>query len=358
MAPSDTDLVRAAIVGLDAAFWPHGFWTAANGHPHCELVGACDLGIPDEVIANDFVPDVGAYLDERGLRRFRSLEELLAEGIDIALLSTRNTVMPSVAERLIAAGVHVFAAKPLALTSVDARRYLAARRSGLVVTAGQTASAWQPYPTLLRLVDEGRIGRLLTMHVMHQHGNYDDFPSSVWYSDPGEGDACNWLGWYPIEAIVRAMGPVARVHGVARRTASHHGQLPDQLAAIVELVDGRFATAVVRFTIGEWDLPMHEAELIGAEGVARYHGPGETVQLLDAAGESEVPFDGGEVELALELDRFIAAVRGQGQPVLEVEAAVHVAETCAAWRESAASGVPVDVPVMPEPVTGKMKETV
>ncbi|MBW3560951.1 MAG: Gfo/Idh/MocA family oxidoreductase [Actinobacteria bacterium] len=358
MTSGENDPVRVAIVGLDSAFWPHGFWSAADEHPDCEVVGVCDLGLPDGTIVNDFVADVSEYLRERALRRFRSLDELLTEGIDAAFLCSRNSVMPTVAEHLIAAGVHVFAAKPLALTSTEARRYLAAREAGLVVTAGQTARAWQPYPTLLRLIDEGRIGRLLTMHVMHQHGHYDDFPPEVWYSDPGEGDACNWLGWYPIEAIVRTMGPVARVHGVARQTASDHDALPDQLAAIVEMVDERFATAVVRFTIGEWPLPMHEAELIGTEGVARYHGPGETVQVLDATGESKVPFDVGESQLVLEVDRFIAAVRGEGEPVLDVETAVHVAETCAAWRESAASGRPVDVPVIPERTTSKLEETV
>lgn len=350
MAEGGRARLRAAIIGLDSAFWPHGFWGTAMQHPDCELIGACDLGMSDADLLPDFIADPSAYLAERGLRRFSSVDEVLAEGIDVAFLCSRNTVMPEVAARLIEAGVHVFAAKPMALTPEGTRRYLAGRERGLIVTAGQAASAWQPYPTLLRLLREGRVGNLLTMHAMHQHWDYDAFPASLWYADPAEGNACNWLGWYPVEAVVAAMGPVARVTGVARQTATHHGELPDQLAAILELVDGRFATAVVHFTIGQWPVPMHEAALIGSEGVLRYQGPGTAVQVLDGEGEHRVPFDEGPEQLTYEVDRFLAAVRGEGQPALPVESAVHVAEVCAAWHESARSGRPVDVAPAPTPV--------
>jgi predicted dehydrogenase len=242
----------------------------------------------------------------------------------------------------------VFVAKPLALTSTEARRYLAARKQGVVVTAGQLASAWQPWPTMLRLASEGRVGRLLTMRASHQHFHYAGFPDQLWYADPSEGDLCNWLGWYPVEALVAALGPIAQVTGVARQAASAHGNLPDHVVGLFELADGRHATANVYFTIGpSWPMPMHEGELVGESGVIRYMGPGNTVQILDDQGAHLVPFDAGPDQLALEFDRFVTAIRGEGEPLLSVEHAVHVAEVCAAWHESTLLGRAVQVPAPP-----------
>jgi predicted dehydrogenase len=251
--------------------------------------------------------------------------------------------MPGVAERLIDAGKHVFAAKPMAVTAADARRYQRAHDAGVVVTGGQTASAWQPWPTMLRLVEEGRIGTLLTMRAVHQHGDYTAFPESLWYADPTEGDAFNWLGWYPVEAVTAAMGTVGRVTGVARQLASSYGDMPDHLAGIFELADGRHATASVYFTIGPWSMPMHEGELVGTRGVLRFSGPGRAVQVLDEHGATAIPFDPIDEQLTLEFARFVDAVGGRGQPMLTVDRAVHVVEVCNAWQESARTGQPVCV---------------
>jgi predicted dehydrogenase len=342
--------LRCAIVGLDSAFWPAGFWQTAVDHPELSVVGATGLGLPVEVIERDFYVPLDPWLAERGVTRYDTLDDLLAVGFDVAFLCSRNTVMPAVAERLIEAGKHVFAAKPMAVTVDEARRYAlaagaaAAGSAGVVVTAGQTASAWQPWPTMLRLLGEGRIGRLLSMRVMHQHGDYNAFPEQLWYADPKEGDAFNWLGWYPAEVVTAALGPVARVHGVGRQLASSYGDMPDHLAGVFETADGRYATANVYFTIGPWGMPMHEGELVGTDGVLRFQGPGSAVQVLDADGVSTVPLDDGPEQLTLEVARFVDAILGRGEPALSLDRAVHVVAVCNAWQEAARTGTAVPVP--------------
>ncbi|HZQ28366.1 MAG TPA: Gfo/Idh/MocA family oxidoreductase [Acidimicrobiales bacterium] len=338
-----TEPLRCAIVGLDSAFWPAGFWQAATDHPETELVAACGLGLSAEEIEKDFYVPVDPWLADHGLTRTVTFDELMEVDFDIAFLSSRNTVMPGLAERLVDAGKHLFVAKPMAITGTDARRYLRAKDAGVVVSAGQLASAWQPWPTMLRLLGEGRIGRLLTMRAVHQHGDYNAFPEQLWYADPTEGDAFNWLGWYPVEAITAAMGPIERVMGVGRQLASSYGEMPDHLAGIFELADGRHATGVAYFTIGAWSMPMHEGELVGTKGVLRFSGPGESVQVLDDNGASTVPFDDIADQLTLEFARFVDAVRGRGEAAASLERAVHVAEVAAAWQESARKGQPVEI---------------
>ena len=330
-------MLKCAIVGLDSAFWPAGFWQAATDHPDTEIVAACGLGLSvEEIERTGFYVPLEPWLEERGVLRVDTLDELLKMDFDIAFLCSRNSVMPAVAERLIEAGKHIFAAKPMALTGDDARRYLGLRDAGLVFAAGQLASAWQPWPTMLRLAAEGRIGRVLTMRVMHQHYDYNAFPEQLWYSDPKEGDAFNWLGWYPVEAITAAMGPsVTRVQGVGRQLKSSYGDMPDHLAGVFEFEDGRYATANVYFTIGQWGLPMHEGELIGEKGALRFYGPAESVQLLDDDGETRVPLDDGPDQLTAEFAAFVAAVKGEGEPLVSLDRAVHVVDVCAAWQEAA-----------------------
>jgi predicted dehydrogenase len=333
-------VLRCAVVGLDSAFWPAAFRQAILDHPDAELAGMCGLGLPPEVIRRDFVADVDAWLVERGERRADTLDELLEIGFDAAFLCSRNTVMPDVAERLVAAGKHVFVAKPMAVGAADAARYLAG--GSAVVTAGQLARTWEPWPTIRSLVADGRIGDVLSMRAVHQHGSYRDFPPQLWYADPAEGDAFTWLGWYAVDAIHAVMGPIASVRGVGRQSASEHGQLPDQLAGIFELADGRHATADVHWTIGPWGMAMHEGEVIGTEGVIRARGPGHVVQVLTAAGEELVEHDGSD-GLRAEVAAFLAAVRGNGAPAISCEDAVHIATVCAAWRDAAATGATVSL---------------
>jgi predicted dehydrogenase len=306
----------------------------------------CGVGVEPHVIQRDFVAPVDDWLAERGLRRIPTLDELLRIDFDAAFLCSRNSVMPAIAERLVAAGKHVFVAKPMAVTAADAARYLAVP-DGIVVTAGQLASTWQPWPLVRGLVAEGRIGRVLTMRAVHQHGDLRDLPASLWYSDPGEGDACTWLGWYPVEAVHAVMGPIARVTGIARRARPSAGEsMPDSIAAILEMADGRHATVEGWFTVGAWGLAPHGGELVGEEGVVRFGGATAEVEVLTTEGVERIPFapaDGLRDEVAA----FLAAVRGDGPPAITAEDAVHVASVAAAWRESARTGTTLILPLPP-----------
>jgi predicted dehydrogenase len=328
-------VVRCAVVGLDSAFWPAAFRQAILDHPVAELAGMCGAGVAPDVITRDFVADVDGWLRERGEHRVDTLDQMLEIGFDAAFVCSRNTAMPRLVERLAAEGKHVFVAKPMAVTAADAARYL--DLSGVVVTAGQLARTWEPWPTMRALVDDGRIGSVLSMRAVHQHGTYRDFPEQLWYADPAEGDAFTWLGWYAVDAIHAVMGRIATVRGVGRRLASEHGDLPDQLAGIFELADGRHATADVYWTIGPWGMAMQEGEIVGDAGMLRFRGPDEAIQLLTAAGEERIPFIAGD-GLRHEVDAFLHAVEGEGEPAIHVADAVHVAQVCAAWREAAASG--------------------
>jgi predicted dehydrogenase len=333
-------VVRCAVVGLDSAFWPAAFRQAILDHPDAELAGMCGVGLAPDVITRDFVADVDTWLAERGERRIGTLDEQLEVGFDAAFVCSRISAMPSLVERLVAEGKHVFVAKPMGVNASDIARYLPV--DGVVVTAGQLARTWEPWPTMRALVAAGRIGSVLSMHAVHQHGSYRDFPDQLWYADPAEGDAFGWLGWYAVDAVHAVMGRIATVRGVGRRLASAHGDLPDQLAAIFELADGRHASADVYWTIGPWGMAMQEGQIVGDAGVVRFHGPGGTVQLLTAAGEVRIPFVPGD-GLRVEVDAFLAAVQGAGAASIALADAVHVATVCAAWREAAGTGATVRI---------------
>lgn len=343
--PHATSPTRVVIVGLDSVAQPFAFQRAVANYPDAELVGCCDLGVPGEVVARDLTVTSEEFAARGDIPLTHSLEELERLDFDAAFLCTRNSLMPAVATELIDRGTHVFVAKPMGVTAEGVSAYLRATARNVVLTAGVLARVWEPLPTMLKLVREGKIGRLLSLDFMHHHFRYSKFWAGTQMADPGEGDLLNWFGWYAADVVVAAMGPVARVFGVARPTMSAALGLPDQGAGIFELADGRHASARIYFSIGEeWGLPMNEAEFVGAEGVLRYRG-GDAIEMLNDDGVVEVaaPPSGDNVQPAVAA--FLDAVRGRGRPLVPVEEAVHIADVCVAWRESARSGTPIDVGV-------------
>jgi predicted dehydrogenase len=191
---------------------------------------------------------------------------------------------------------------------------------------------------VLDVVDSGRVGEVRTMRVMHQHGRTHEWTAGTWYTDPSEGGPTNWLGWYPLDVATAVLGPVSDLWGHAQQLVTAADPQPDHLKATARHGDGRLSTLEVYCDVAmDWDVAMLEVEVVGSDGVVRYSSPGEAVRVHQDGGVSEVPFEGGE-SLGPDLERFVAACRDEGEPVIDTETALHVAAAACAWN--AASEAP------------------
>ncbi len=128
--------------------------------------------------------DDRSYGDFNEMARFESMRE---DGIEVVAIVTPNHMHAPVAERFLAAGIHVICDKPLATTSADARRLqsLAAERNLLfAVTYNYTG-----YPMVRQareMVQSGMLGELRVIQV--------EYPQD-WLTEPIESDGQKQAGW-------------------------------------------------------------------------------------------------------------------------------------------------------------------
>lgn len=337
--------MRLAIVGLDSAYWPMAFAESLGrvGGEH-RLVAACDLWRRAREISTQIGHGPQGFAEKYGLRLLHSLEAVEAEA-DACLVCTRNTAMPQIASRLLGAGKPLYVAKPVAVTRDGMAAILGARAaSKLACAAGQTARSSFALRTAVRLIAEGRIGRVLSVRVAHQHGRFADWAKDWWYTDPREGDAFDWLGWYALDGVLALAGRrVARIAGAARRHLAEFGEMPDLIRGTAALDDGRIATMEIHFTVGNWKIGFVEFEVVGTKGVLRSVGPAEEVVILADPGPERVPFDQGQEPLDHELAAWLGAIGGAGSPVLSLDGAADIVAAAIAWKRAAREGRWVDV---------------
>ena len=171
-----------------------------------EVVAAADL---DPAKAAAFAEAVGG-------KPVGSIPELIAERPELVCVLTESGHHAEHALQLIEAGIHVQIEKPVALRPEDAERLRDAAAARGVVCAVVKQNRYNPAMRFVRqMVDEGRIGRLVTagvrVHWCRHQDYYDDPWHGRWAMDGGvlaqqaihHLDALQWLGG-PIEAVCAA----------------------------------------------------------------------------------------------------------------------------------------------------------
>jgi predicted dehydrogenase len=114
---------------------------------------------------------------ECGAQAFGSLEEALAhaefDAVDVMLPHDRHE---AAALQVFAARKHLLLEKPMATTVGACERILAAaRQSDRVFMVGETAQYWPEVLAARRLIDKGRIGRVLGARTMAQYAPSPEF---------------------------------------------------------------------------------------------------------------------------------------------------------------------------------------
>lgn len=171
-----------------------------------EVVAAADL---DMAKATDFTSVVGG-------KPVPGIAELIAERPELVCVLTESGNHAKHALQIIEAGIHVMVEKPVALRPEDAERMRDAAVAAGVTCAVVKQNRYNPAMQFLRrMVDEGRVGRLVTagirVHWCRHQDYYNDPWHGRWAMDGGvlaqqaihHLDALQWLGG-PIEAVCAA----------------------------------------------------------------------------------------------------------------------------------------------------------
>ncbi len=335
--------MKLAVVGLDSAYWPMAFADAAR-KVGAELVLACDLWRRKAEVTSQIGMTPEAYCERYKVRLVHSLDAVAADA-QACFVCTRNTRMTKVVVDLLGRGKPVYVAKPVAVNTGDMAAILKALKdSGLVCAAGQTARSSYVIRTACRLIREGHVGEVLSVRVAHQHGCFARWNKNWWYTDPKEGDAFDWLGWYAIDGVLALTGSrIKRITGAARRHLANFDDMPDLIRGTAVLEDGRIATMEIHFTVGNWKVGWAEIEVVGTKGVLRSIGPRNDIVLLCDGGPKTFPLDKGEEPLPLEVRSWLNAIGGRGAPVFSLKQAAHIVHTACAWKKAARQATWVNV---------------
>lgn len=231
--PLGKRVLRAGVIGL-----------GAMGRHHVRVLR--DLDGVDLVGAADRLGDVYRVAGEVPV--FASVAELIALGIDLAVVAVPTALHEDVALELAAAGVHVLVEKPVAVSVEAAARMVDAfERAGLVGVVGHVE---RYNPALLELrvrLDAGALGEVYQIATRRQ----GPFPSRI--ADVG---VVKDLATHDIDATAWiARSPFAHVGALA---CTKSGRPHEDLVTVTgELLDGTLTSHLVN-----WLSPFKERLLV------------------------------------------------------------------------------------------------
>ena len=263
---------------------------AAPGFPILQILACADAN-----------PDVAsAKAAQWGIEALPVAALLADPRIDIALNLTTPQHHVPVGLQALAAGKHVYAEKPLAVSLADALRLAdAARDSGLRVGSAPDTFLGGAHQTARAAVDAGAIGTVVagSAHMMVA-GHEIWHPNPDFYYQPGGGPMLD-MGPYYLTCLINLLGPVRAVSGMQatpRQSRSigsgpRMGQgfdvaVPTHIAALLDFAGGAQITLTTSFDV--WKHGHNHIELYGSEGSLIIADPNQfqgDIQLSERGGD-------------------------------------------------------------------------
>jgi scyllo-inositol 2-dehydrogenase (NADP+) len=331
---------------------------------HAPLISATDGLVLQAVVTRD--PERRVQLAARypGVVAADALVDVVAD-VDLVVVASPNRFHVDLAQTALEAGKHVVVDKPLAVTSAQARALAAqADAAGVVLTAFHNRRWDDDFLTLRRVLDEGRLGRVLRLESRFDRWR-PQIKEDAWREegDPADGGGLLLdLGSHLVDQAVQLLGPVKTVYAeldVRRPGAvveddvfialAHESGARSHLWAGVYAADAppRLRVLGDEAAFVSFGLDPQEAALRGG---ASPQDPG--FGLREPGLEATLHEGSGAVEerLRMEPGRWVAfyegvvaAIRGDGNvaPPVTASEAVGVLELLEAARDSAARGVVV-----------------
>ena len=206
-----------------------------------------------------------AYAAQKGLRLYKSLEDLLAdEQTDLVLIATPNDVHKPVAIAAMEAGKNVISEKPITLSSADLQEMAAvSERTGRFLTVHQNRRWDEDYLTVKEILREGRLGELfrLESRVHGSRGIPGDWRQE---KEHGGGMVLDW-GVHLLDQMVMLFPevPVCRVYATLTHVTN---QLVDD-GFYAELLFANGVSALVEVGTSNF-ISLPRWYVLGADGTA------------------------------------------------------------------------------------------
>lgn len=300
-----------------------------------------------------------AKAEEFSIPRACTVDELLDDPeIGLVLNLTIPKAHAEVALKALTKGKSVYNEKPLALKLEEGKKILTlARRKNLLVGCAPDTFMGAGIQTCRKLIDGGAIGEpVAATAFMMCHGHESWHPDPEFYYDVGGGPMFD-MGPYYLTALVNLIGPVKRVHGIARVTfaertitsAPKNGKrirvkTPTHIAGTIDFKNGAVVTMVTSFDV--WHHTLPHIEIHGTLGSLQVPDPnsfGGPVRLRRAQDKEwqEIPLSYKYAENSRGVgvaDMARALLGGKNKHRANGGLALHVLETMHAFLASSRTG--------------------
>jgi predicted dehydrogenase len=274
-------------------------------------------------------PDLSAAADgdveqALGIRGFDDLGSALAEKPDAVFVTNPNSEHVPVALAAARAGCHLFVEKPVA-SSLDGVDELGAEieRRGLVCLVGYQLRFHPALGLLRRILDDDALGKLLAVRIefgeylpgWHPYEDYRD----LHVSRRAQGGGVVLAQIHDLDLVHALFGLPKRVFALGGKRSSLEVDAEDTVSA---LLDCGVPVHVQQDLLQR--PPVRVYELVGEDAKAVWDAYAGTIAITRADAEPEVhdvAVERNELFLA-ELRHFLACVRGEERPVVDLAAGV------------------------------------
>jgi predicted dehydrogenase len=262
-----------------------------------------------------------AFAAKYGCTPADSYEAVLANReVEAIVNTTPNNVHRATTAAAAAAGKHVFLDKPIANTVADARAITrACRDAGVVLAVGYQRRREAPFRWMRRQIDAGAMGRLINAEANISRDRLGKVDLGSWrYTAEGmPGGVMLQIGIHYTDVLAYLLGPVRSVSASLAQLVLP-GDNPDVASLVLEHESGALATLNASYASAAEHYVLN---LYGKEATAHYDLP-QGLRLHKRGQPQPEPVACGKVDaLVDELEEFAAAVRGQGRPEMDGDAA-------------------------------------
>jgi predicted dehydrogenase len=284
-----------------------------------------------------------AFAKKYGCRPARSYDEILQDkSIEAIINTTPNSVHRETTVAAAQAGKHTFLDKPIANTIADARALTAACRQAKVVLAlGYQRRRETHFRWIRKQIHAGVFGKLVNAEANISRDRLGKIDLSSWrYTAEGmPGGVMLQIGIHYTDVLEYLLGPVRAVSGRFVRLVLP-GDNPDVASLVMEHENGALSTLNASYASASEYYLMN---VYGKEASAYYDMHEGLRWLKRGADKSERLSTGKNDPIVEELEEFVRAVRGDGEPEMDGERGTASLAVLLAGIKSAREGRRVEV---------------
>ena len=323
--------------------------------PNARLVATCD-------VIEQRARDAAAHYEAEAF--YTDMNDLLArDDIDYVHITTPSSHHHTASIAASRAGKHSFVTKPMDVTleNIDAM-IAAATEADVVLAAVHQFRTYGSYGALRTAIEQGRLGTLYYGNAFvpwwREQSYYTDRWQGTWEFDGGGALMNQSVHW--VDLLLWMMGEVESVGGYAA-TMAHDMETEDIGSAAIQFRSG--AQGVLQGTTCTYKglpsrLSIHGSRgnvIIDADKITHWDvegeegpdsiRPGEGTDDATSAADPRAGLGDAVGAHALQIEAFLAAIEGRGEPVVPAAEARRAVEFNLAVYESQRTGNKVTLPL-------------